>query len=220
MIDVFNIKNCHFFPGNLLASQFRLRYRLNIERQNWSVPTLDKEFEYDSYDNPATFYFTYKDENNVVRGCQRLYPTTRPYMLQEVFPLLVTNRDLPNDSTIWEGSRICVDTDLPSELRKRIIHELALAYMEFALSRNIKMIIGVMLPAYWKSVYINSGWNPVWFGEVIKLDNGDRVRAGGLPVSEEVLANIRRITGIYDSVLNTGNNKAPLSSITKHISAA
>lgn len=206
MIECFNMKTSHLFSGNILASQFRLRYRLNVERQDWSVPSWENEFEYDQYDNPSTMYFVWRDEDGVVRGCQRLYPTERPYMLQEVFSFLVTNREIPKHKTVWEGSRICVDTELPAELRRRIIHELAVAYLEFAMSKGIESIIGVMLPAYWKSVYINSGWNPVWFGEVARLDNGDRVRAGGLPVSEDVMSNVRNVTGIYETILNYGTH--------------
>lgn len=219
MIHCFNIKNSHLFPGNLLASQFRLRYELNVERQNWNVPHWENEFEYDAYDTPATTYFAWTDSNGVVRGCQRLSPTDRPYMLQEVFHFLVTNRELPKDRSVWEGSRICVDTKLPADLRKRIIHELVVAYLEFALSNGIKSIIGLMLPAYWRSVYINSGWNPEWFGETKKLDNGDRVRAGGLPVSQEAMDNVRKTTGIYETILNYGNAQVPsnINSISSNV---
>lgn len=204
MIDCVTVKTNHLFPGNAIASMFRLRYRSVIERQAWDVPTWE-DMEYDNYDNLATTYFVWRGQNNEVRGCARLYPTDRPYMLQQAFSRLVTNDTLPVcDKTIWEGSRLCVDKDLPVELRKRIIHELCLGYMEFALPRGIKKIIGVMLPAYWRTVYTNSGWDPFWYGDVAKLDNGDRVRAGGLPVSNEVMQKIRATTGIYEPVLSYG----------------
>ncbi len=223
MIDCFNIRNCHLFPGNVLASQFQLRYRSNIERQAWDVPFWE-ELEYDTYDNPATTYFTWRDENDVVRGCARLYPTDRPYMLLEAFSHLVTQWTLPtNDMTVWEGSRLCVDKDLPPETRKRIIHELALGYLEFALEKGIKKIIGVMLPAYWRGVYMNAGWMPEWYGEITKLPNGDRVRTGGLPVSQQVLESVRYTTGIFENVLYFGNNDSNSSNTkrkNKHGEAA
>lgn len=201
MIDCFNIETAHLFAGNPLASQFKLRYQSNIERQSWSVPVW-REFEYDGYDNPATTYFTWRDGSGTVRGCARLYPTDRPYMLYEAFSGLVTEWDLPtNDFRVWEGSRLCVDKLLPPETRKRIIHELAIAYLEYAIPRGIEKIIGVMLPAYWKGVYINSGWNPEWYGPVTAIDNGNKVRAGGLPVSEHILKNVRLTTGISEDVL-------------------
>lgn len=202
MIDCVNIGNYHLFPGNLLASMHRLRHKAVIERQEWDVPTWEG-MEYDQFDNPATTYFLWCDDHNEVRGCARLYPTDRPYMLSEVFPFLVTERTFPiHDQNIWEGSRICVDNSLPAHIRKRIIQELDLAYLEFALAHGIKEIIGVMLPAYWRSVYIACGWQPVWYGAVTTLANGDRVRAAGLPVSEAMLASVRKATGIMENILN------------------
>lgn len=203
MIDCVTLKSCHQFPSNPLASMARLRYRSVIERQSWDVPTWDG-MEYDSYDNPATTYFLWRDAACEVRACARLYPTDRPYMLQQAFAHLVTNDTLPSDIRVREGSRLCVDKNLPAELRRTILRELVVAYMEFGLANGIDKIVGVMLPAYWKSVYINAGWRPVWYGEAATLPNGDRVRAAALPVNAAMMSNIQEVTGIRDSVLNYG----------------
>lgn len=207
MISCVTLKTNHLFHGNIIASMFRLRYRCVIERQAWEVPHWDG-MEYDIYDNVATTYFVWCDEENEARGCLRLYPTDRPYMLQQAFSHLVTYDELPqNDKSIWEGSRFCVDQNLPPQLRKRIVHELCVASMEHALRNDIKKIIGLMLPAYWRSVYINSGWDPFWYGEVQRLPNGDKVRAGGLPVSQEMLQKVLRTTGIYNPILDYGRTE-------------
>jgi acyl homoserine lactone synthase len=118
----------------------------------------------------------------------------------------VTNDTLPeNDPTMWEGSRLCVEETLPADQRKQIINELSVAYMEYALANEIKKIIGIMYPAYWRSVYMASGWDPFFYGDVATLATGERVRAGGLPVSEEMMQKVRRTTGIYDTILYYGN---------------
>jgi acyl homoserine lactone synthase len=206
MIGCISIKTAHQFRGNPIASMFELRYRAVIKRQEWDVPNW-QQMEYDEFDNPSTTYFVWRDPADVVRGCARLAPTDRPYMLKKVFPFLVTNDTLPvNDMTIWEGSRICVEKELPPELRRRVIHELNLGYMEFALAHGIRKIIGVMLPAYWRTVYMASGWEPFWYGEVATLPSGERVRAGGLPVSEEMMQKVRRTTGIHETVLAYGDS--------------
>jgi N-acyl-L-homoserine lactone synthetase len=108
--------------------------------------------------------------------------------------------------TVWEGSRLCVEKDLPAPLRKRIIHELSVAYMEHALANGIAKIIGVMLPVYWRTVYMASGWDPFWYGDVTELSTGERVRAGGLPVSEEMMQKVRRTTGISETILSYGDD--------------
>lgn len=205
MISCVTFKTAHSFRGNPLASMFELRYRSVIERQHWDVPSWNR-MEYDAYDNPATTYFVWRDDQDEVRGCARLYPTDRPYMLKQSFSHLVTNAVLPeNDLTVWEGSRLCVDASLPGPERKRIIYELSVAYMEFALANGIRKIIGVMLPAYWRSVYMASGWDPFFYGEVTTLSSGERVRAGGLPVSEEMMQKVRRTTGISEIILSYGD---------------
>lgn len=201
MISCITFKTAHHFRGNPIASMFRLRFRAVIERQEWDVPTW-QNMEYDEFDNPATTYFVWRDEDDQVRGCARLNPTDRPYMLRKAFSFLVTDGILPEkDMTIWEGSRLCVDKDLPAPLRKRIIHELSVAYMEYAVSNGIAKIIGVMLPVYWRTVYIASGWDPFWYGNVTELPTGERVRAGGLPVSDEMMRKVRQTTGIAETIL-------------------
>jgi N-acyl-L-homoserine lactone synthetase len=206
MIGCITIKSAHLFRGNPLASMFELRFRAVIERQEWNMPTWQR-MEYDEFDNPATTYFVWRDEQDAVRGCARLYPTDRPYMLKKTFSFLVTEGALPeNDPGIWEGSRICVEKDLPAPLRKQVIYELSVAYMEYALANGISKIIGVMLPAYWRSVYIASGWDPFYYGGVMELPTGERVRAGGLPVSEEMMQKVRRTTGISETILGYGDD--------------
>jgi acyl homoserine lactone synthase len=206
MIGCITIKSAHLFRGNPLASMFELRFRAVIERQEWNMPTWQR-MEYDEFDNPATTYFVWRDEHDDVRGCARLYPTDRPYMLKKTFSFLVTEGALPeNDPGIWEGSRICVEKDLPAPLRKQVIYELSVAYMEYALANGISKIIGVMLPAYWRSVYIASGWDPFYYGGVTELPTGERVRAGGLPVSEEMMQKVRRTTGISETILCYGDD--------------
>lgn len=206
MIGCITFQSAHQFRGNPIASMFKLRFRAVIERQEWNVPTW-QNMEYDEFDNPATTYFVWRDEDGAVRGCARLNPTDRPYMLRKSFSFLVTDGALPeNDMTVWEGSRLCVDKELPAPLRKRIIHELSLAYMEYAMSHGIRKIIGVMLPAYWRSVYMASGWDPFWYGNVTELSTGERVRAGGLPVSEEMMLKVRTTTGIAGTILSYGDD--------------
>jgi len=211
MISCITLKTAHLFRGNPIASMFGLRFRAVIERQAWDMPTWQR-MEYDEFDNPSTTYFVWRDENDDVCGCARLCPTDRPYMLKKSFAFLVTDGSLPeNDMTIWEGSRLCVEKELPAPLRKRIIHELSVAYMEYAMSNGIQKIIGVMQPVFWRTVYIGSGWDPFWYGAVTALPDGERVRAGGLPVSEDMMLKVRRTTGIEEMILSYGDEDASIS---------
>ena len=91
MIEFVTVENVNQFPGNALAAQHRLRYRSIIERQEWDVPNYG-EMEFDQYDNPAAKYLVYRDDNHTARGVSRFYPTTLPYMLEQLFSHFVTDR--------------------------------------------------------------------------------------------------------------------------------
>ncbi|HBR69678.1 MAG TPA: autoinducer synthase [Rhodospirillaceae bacterium] len=203
MIECATIENNHRFDGNPILAQHRLRYESIIQRQHWDVPCV-RGMEYDSYDNPAAYYFVKRDGSGKALGVCRLYPTDRPYMIKEAFPYMVTKCDLPSDVSVWEGSRFCVDQTLEPSIRKRIIQELVVSYLEFSIENNIKSIIGIMYPVYWKNIFIKSGWNVEWLGDVHKSAEGHKIVAGDLRVSKEVLAHVRKITGIHEQVLDFG----------------
>jgi len=205
MIDCVSISTSHFFSGNPIYEQHRLRHECIVQRQAWNVPTI-RNMEYDQYDNPAAYYLVWRDADGKARGSSRLYPTDRPYMLEEIFPDLVSNVPLPKNSEVWEGSRFCVDSSLSPRMRKRIIQEIVVGYLEFGLAQGITGIVGVMFPAYCRNIFIRNGWDIEWLGEPGRTREGHRIVAGLLHVSEDVLRKVRRTTGIYETVINYGEN--------------
>lgn len=203
MLECVSLCTNHYFHGNPLLEQHRLRYDSIIKRQGWDVPTI-KDLEYDSYDNPAATYLIKRNNSGQAVGSSRLYPTDRPYMLQQSFSHLVTKIDMPNSLDVWEGSRFCVAKNLSADERKIIIQEIVIGYLEFGLLNNIRSIIGVMFPVYWHNIFVKSGWDVEWIGEVHKSEEGHKIIAGELKISEETIKNVRKITGIKQSVLNFG----------------
>jgi len=212
MIECVTLENNHNFSGNSLCSQHKLRYESITKRQNWDVPSV-KNMEYDVYDNPVAHYLVKRDAVGRSLGVSRLYPTDRPYMLEEHFSHLVTKRPIPKDKDVWETTRFCIDSKLPAPERKKILHELVVAHLEFALSKNIKSIVAVTYPVFWKNIFINSGWNAEWLGDVHKSDEGYKIIAGNLKVSEQVLTNVRRVTGIDKPILNFGETNHELRKV-------
>jgi len=203
MIECVTLENNHLFAGNPIFAQHRLRYKRIIERQAWDVPHI-REMEFDSYDNPAAYYLIKRNAAGDAVGVSRLCSTERPYMLEEHFSHLITKYPIPKDQHVWETTRFCVDDSLTPEERKKILHELVLSHLEFALQRKIKNIVAVTYPAFWRTIFINSGWDVEWLGSVHKSTEGLKIIAGSLHVSEEVLKNVQKTTGIHDSVLSHG----------------
>ncbi len=202
-IECVTIATNHLFSGNPIAAQHRLHYRTIIERQSWSVPQYER-MEYDQYDNPATTYLVWRDEAGEARGVSRLYPTDRPFMLQEHFSHMVTNESLSCGADVLEGSRFCIDHTLESKQRERVARELILAYLEFGLDHSIARIIGLMYPIYWRNLFIKAGWQPFWLGEATATDDGKRARAGGVIISQANLDTVRNNTGISERVIAYG----------------
>src|SRR5579872_2575054 len=185
MIEFVTLDNINQFLGNPLTAQHKLRYRSIIERQKWNVPNYCG-MEFDQYDNPAAKYLVFRDENFIARGVSRFYPTTLPYMLEQLFSHFVTARDIPKSPRIWEGSRFCIDQTLPSDIRKRIAREIVVAYLEIALRYDIEAIVGLMYPAYWRSLFTSAGWDIEYLGDIQLLEDGNKARAALLPVSKAV----------------------------------
>jgi len=192
-----NIENAHEH-GDVLAQLHRLRYRQFKERQSYSVPVY-KDMEYDQYDTPATVHLVWIDTYGLVRGCSRLNPTDRPYMLRDIMSSMVEG-PLPASPNIWEGTRICIEKDLPAGRRERIKWEIVLGYLEFGLANGIQKYVGVMMNFIWQRVFIQSGWGAEFLGPEHIID-GVKTRAGQVIVSADALERVRRTTGITTPVL-------------------
>ena len=197
MLYAINVENAHLF-GDVMVQLYRLRYRQFKERQNYNIPVY-KDMEYDQFDTLATVNLVWLDDQGIVRGCSRLNPTDRPYMLHDLWPGM-SDAPLPHDSRIWEGTRIAIEKGLPGALREQIKREIVLGYMEFALANGIEKYIGVMMNFIWHRVFIQSGWDPEYLGEDRLIDKL-KTRAGQVIVSPENHRRIIEKTGISYKVL-------------------
>eukprot|EP01037_Dinobryon_pediforme_P016152 gene16152-16330_t len=65
--------------------------------------------EKDEFDEKNAYYIIAKDENGVVRGCQRLIEMTNPCMLDGSFSGLLTSLKDFKHAGYWEASRFAVD---------------------------------------------------------------------------------------------------------------
>lgn len=197
MLYAVNIENAHEF-GDVLVQLHRLRYRQFKERQSYEVPVY-KGMEYDQYDTPATVYLVDLDTDRRVRGCSRLNPTSRPYMLRDLWPTMV-KVPLPSSPYIWEGTRICIEKELPGAERDHIKWSIVLGYLEFGLQNGIERYIGVMQNFIWRRVFIQSGWGANYLGDEHLID-GIKTRAGEVLVSQDALNRVRATVGICTPVL-------------------
>lgn len=92
------------FSAEFQDAVAQYRHRIFIERLGWPLPVVDA-MERDQFDRGDTVYVVGRDERGAICGCARLLPTTRPYLLSEVFPNLVPDSNPPCSPEVWELSR-------------------------------------------------------------------------------------------------------------------
>jgi acyl homoserine lactone synthase len=103
-----NSTNLH---PQLMNSAARYRHKVFIEKLGWQLNCHDL-LENDQFDRPDTVYVIAKNESGDIAGIARLLPTTRPYLLGDVFPQLLNGSKPPASEDVWELSRFAaVDFD-------------------------------------------------------------------------------------------------------------
>lgn len=203
MIDVVSAGELKARP-DLLEALHRLRYRVFHERLGWRVAVED-ELERDGFDEQNPLYLlAYGDDDQLV-GTWRMLPTTGPYMLRDVFPLLLDGNDAPRDPAIWEGSRFAVEC---RSHRKhglgtpgRITGEIFAAVVEFGLALQLSEVVTVydgriarLLPRI--------GCHPKWQSRRHRIDDTVTL-AGRFDIDNAALDAIRRANGISGTVIRS-----------------
>lgn len=185
-----------------IEAMHRLRYRVFKVRLGWDVPARNG-LERDQFDDLDPVYFLAFDPANRFVGTWRMLPTTGPYMLQKVFPMLLGNESAPSQPNIWEGSRFAVECEYEGKAGlsavSRVTGEIFCAVVEFCCANGIDEVMTVydtriarLLPRI--------GCRPKWRSQVMRIGNTPTV-AGRFDATEEVLAEIRASNGIRASVI-------------------
>lgn len=194
--------------GEAWISHHRLRHRLFVERQGWDVPTV-RGLEHDEFDTPAAEYLLWVDDEGDTRGVARLLPTTRPYMLQKLWPDLVPGK-LPESESVWEATRFGCDRNLDAATRRRAVAEILCAMQEFGIMRGINGYLAVMSSRLLKCVVVKAGCQVKVLGPERTFGHLPAA-AAYLTISPEVLGELRRRADIAGTVL-----RADVSSTTEH----
>jgi acyl homoserine lactone synthase len=133
-------------PSHIAADLGSYRYRVFVEQLGWKLPSEDEKFERDQYDRDDTVYVLGRDASGEICGCARLLPTTRPYLLQEVFPhLLAEDNPAPRSTDVWELSRFAATPEEGAEASSLAwsVRPMLAAAVECAARRGARQLIGV-----------------------------------------------------------------------------
>lgn len=180
---------------DLFFGQYRLRHQEFIERQGYDVKTLDG-MEFDEYDTLASVYLVYTEDDKTVLGCSRLTPIDFGCMLKDHFADLVADHRIFSEPEVWEGTRFCIDSRLPAAKRLSILKAISVGYLEFALSRGIDRIIGLMPTLILRSVFERNGIQLERLGDPHSIGQHSRIQAASITINWEQLQRAEQSTGL------------------------
>lgn len=141
----------------LLKAMFRARKQVFVDLLKWDVPVLSGEFEIDQFDDEAATYLIVAGPNGVHFASARLLQTTKPHILESLFPQLCAG-PVPAGRGILEITRFCLDRSLPALKRREARNLLVSGLVSFALDHGVRTYTGVAEMG-WLQQILAFGWD-------------------------------------------------------------
>jgi len=186
---------------DLLERNYRLRHRIFVDLQGWEAIRRPDQRDVDAFDTDDATHLLLTDGDELVGG-SRFTPLDKPNLLQTVFSGLVQD-DLPASPSLGaDWTRFYVRPDR-REGRRRAPESAALfcAVMEYALLEGYSFITFVST-IYMLEHGVSVGWHITPLGEPVTI-GGKPTVAAWIEVSEQALADVRRITGQPSGLLDS-----------------
>lgn len=144
-------------PGDrALRAMFEDRKSVFVDLLKWDVPVIDGRFELDEFDDEQATYIVVADENGDHLGSARLLPTTRPHILDSLFPHLCAAPP-PAGSDVFEITRFCLSRRQCTHSRRLTRNRLVSALVAHALATGIRTFTGVAAMG-WLQQILAFGW--------------------------------------------------------------
>lgn len=170
-----------------LRSMFEARKRIFVDRLGWDLPVLAGRFEIDHFDDPHATYLIVTDGDGDHRASARLLPTTRPALLDGLFPHLVSG-PVPRGPAIFEITRFCVSRGASAAARREARDILLLGLVDYASANGIETYTGVAELAWFRQVQ-RFGWDCRALGEPC-LDGGRTLTALQIEIAADTRARL------------------------------
>lgn len=140
-----------------LRSMFEARKRVFIDLLKWDIPALAGRFELDHFDDVDATYLIVTDTDGEHLASARLLLTTRPALLDSLFPELVDG-PVPQGADVLEITRFCLSPGIGARQRRVARDSLLVGLAEFALANGIRIYTGVAELAWFRQVE-RFGWD-------------------------------------------------------------
>lgn len=139
-----------------LQAMFAARKRVFVDLLRWDVPVLDGRYEVDQFDDAHAEYLIVGGEDGRHLASTRLLETTRPHILDSLFPRLCASAP-PHGPEVREITRFCLDPSGGTPARREARNVLVSALVEHALVNGIRTYTGVAELA-WLQQILAFGW--------------------------------------------------------------
>lgn len=178
-----------------LREMFEARKRVFVDLLKWDVPVLEDRFEIDQFDDEHAVYLIVPDEDGGHAGSARLLQTTRPHILDTLFPELCA-AEPPRGAQMLEITRFCLGRDLGAQGRLETRNLLVSGLVRYALENGIETFVGVA-ELGWLQQILAFGWRCRPLG-LPRIVDGRMLGALRIDISEET-PGLLEATCIYRS---------------------
>ncbi len=179
-----------------LRAMFVARKEVFIDLLGWDLPALDGRFEIDQFDDEHARYLILLDGEGRHLGSTRLLPTTRPHILDTLFPELCGDA-LPRGRHVEEVTRFCLDRRLCARERREVRNQLVTAIVEHALEHGCTNYTGVAEMG-WLQQILSFGWDCAPLGLPFRYE-GKLLGALTINIAEDTPARLAA-TGMWSPV--------------------
>ena len=139
-----------------LNAMFAARKNVFVDLLRWNVPVRDGRHEIDGFDDDGARYIILLSDDGRHLGSARLLPTTRPHILDTLFPNLCEQAPPFGPHTL-EITRFCLDRALRAIDRRKIRDQLVTAIVEHAIEHSITTYTGVAEMGWFQQI-LSFGW--------------------------------------------------------------
>jgi acyl-homoserine lactone synthase len=140
-----------------IRAMFEARKRVFVDLLGWDLPVLAGRYEVDQFDDGHAIYLILCDAERRHLASARLLPTTRPGILNSIYPHL-SAVPLPCGADAYEITRFCLSREVRALERRQARDQLVTALARFGLDHGIRIYTGVAEVA-WLQQILAFGWN-------------------------------------------------------------
>lgn len=140
----------------VLRGMFEARKQVFVDLLRWDLPVLPGRYEVDHFDDGEAVYLIVTDPDGAHLASARLLATTRPALLDSLYPDLVEG-PVPCGPDIFEITRFCLARGVGARLRRKARDLLLVGLVQHALDHGIRNYTGVAELSWFEQVR-GFGW--------------------------------------------------------------